>query len=55
MFGAYEGQRENGGLPALVRVPTNQELADAIAANGGVVNPVIAGLLAAAAVARSQP
>jgi len=45
VFGAYEGQRENGGLPALVRVPTDQELADAIAANGGAVNPVIAGLL----------
>jgi len=45
VFGAYEGQRENGGLPALVRVPTDQELSEAIAANGGTVNPVIAGLL----------
>jgi hypothetical protein len=45
-FLAYEGQRERGGIPSLGRVPTPQELADAIAANGGSVNPVIAGLLA---------
>ncbi len=45
-FLAYEGQRENGGLPGLARVPTQAELSAAIAANGGRVNPVIAGILA---------
>jgi outer membrane receptor protein involved in Fe transport len=45
-FLAYEGQRENGGLPGLTRVPTRDELNAAIAANGGGVNPVIAGILA---------
>ncbi len=44
-FLAYEGQRENGGLPGLARVPTAAELAAAAAAVGGL-NPVIAGLLA---------
>ena len=44
-FLAYEGQRENGGLPSVGRVPTAAELAAASAAVGGV-NPVIAGLLA---------
>jgi outer membrane receptor protein involved in Fe transport len=45
-FLAYEGQREKGGIPGLFRVPTADDLAAATAANGGVVNPVIAGLLA---------
>src|SRR5215467_9388469 len=45
-FASYEGQRENVGLPTLGRVPTQAELNAAIAANGGVVNPVIANLLA---------
>src|SRR5215469_2442099 len=45
-FVSYEGQRENVGLPTLSRVPTQAELNAAIAANGGVVNPVIAQLLA---------
>lgn len=45
-FVSYEGQRENVGLPTLARVPTQAELNAAIAANGGVVNPVIANLLA---------
>jgi hypothetical protein len=45
-FLAYEGQREKGGIPGLFRVPTPDDLAAAISANGGVVNPVIAGLLA---------
>ena len=36
-FLAYEGQRERGGIPSLGRVPTPQELADAVAANGGSV------------------
>jgi Carboxypeptidase regulatory-like domain/TonB-dependent Receptor Plug Domain len=44
-FLAYEGQREHGGLPGPARVPTDAELQDAIAANGGVVNPVIQGIL----------
>ena len=45
-FLAFEGQRENGGLPGPVHVPTAADLQAAIAANGGVVNPVIAGILA---------
>ncbi|HXY39163.1 MAG TPA: TonB-dependent receptor [Vicinamibacteria bacterium] len=45
-FLAYEGQREKGGLPSLARVPSADEIASAIAANGGAANPVIAGLLA---------
>ncbi|HET6933406.1 MAG TPA: TonB-dependent receptor, partial [Candidatus Angelobacter sp.] len=45
-FVSYEGQREGVGIPTLARVPTQNELNDAIAANGGVVNPVIANLLA---------
>lgn len=45
-FVSYEGQREGVGIPTLARVPTQTELNDAIAANGGVVNPVIANLLA---------
>ena len=45
-FLAYEGQREDGGLPGPARVPTNAEIAEAIAANGGAVNPVTAGILA---------
>ena len=44
-FAAYEGQRENGGLPGPARVPTALEIDGAIAANGGTVNPVIRGLL----------
>ena len=45
-FLAYEGQREEGGIPGPFKVPTAAELADAVAANGGAVNPVVAGLLA---------
>ena len=45
-FLAYEGQREDGGIPGLFRVPTDAELQAATDANGGVVNPVVAGLLA---------
>jgi Carboxypeptidase regulatory-like domain/TonB-dependent Receptor Plug Domain len=44
-FVAYEGQREKGGLPSPARVPTQAEIDGAIAANGGVVNPVIRGIL----------
>ena len=45
-FLAYEGQREDGGIPGLFRVPTAGDIQAATDANGGVVNPVIAGLLA---------
>ena len=45
-FVSYEGQRETVGIPTLGRVPTTAELNAAIATNGGVVNPVIANLLA---------
>ncbi len=45
-FVAYEGQREGVGFPVLTRVPTQAQLNQAIADNGGVVNPVIASLLA---------
>src|SRR5436309_1228143 len=45
-FASYEGQREGVGIPTLARVPTSTELATAIGNNGGVVNPVIANLLA---------
>jgi len=42
---AYEGQRENGGLPQLGDVPTQQEITAGTPTGG--VNPVIAKLLAA--------
>jgi outer membrane receptor protein involved in Fe transport len=45
-FLAYEGQRENGGLPTVAHVPTPDEINAGIAANGGAANPVIAQLLA---------
>lgn len=45
-FVAYEGQREGVGIPTVVTVPTKAQLNQAIADNGGVVNPVIANLLA---------
>jgi outer membrane receptor protein involved in Fe transport len=45
-FVAYEGQRESVGIPSLAVVPSDADIATAIADNGGVVNPVIAGLLA---------
>lgn len=45
-FVAYEGQREGVGIPTVATVPTKAQLAQAIADNGGVVNPVIANLLA---------
>ncbi len=44
-FVDYEGQRESVGLNSTARVPTPGETSAAIAANGGVVNPVIAALL----------
>ncbi|HYR74485.1 MAG TPA: TonB-dependent receptor [Pyrinomonadaceae bacterium] len=45
-FVSYEGQRETVGIPTVARVPTTAEIATAKANNGGVVNPVIANLLA---------
>jgi hypothetical protein len=45
-FVSYEGQRETVGIPTVARVPTAAEIATARANNGGVVNPVIANLLA---------
>jgi hypothetical protein len=45
-FVAYEGQREGVGIPTVATVPTQAQINQAIADNGGVVNPVIANLLA---------
>jgi hypothetical protein len=45
-FLAYEGQRENGGLPQLGTVPSLADI-DAYTSGGGVINPVIQKLLAA--------
>ncbi|HEX6738624.1 MAG TPA: TonB-dependent receptor, partial [Vicinamibacteria bacterium] len=45
-FAAYEGQREDVGLPTLARVPTREEMQAALQANGGRATPVIANLLA---------
>ncbi|HLJ26737.1 MAG TPA: TonB-dependent receptor [Candidatus Angelobacter sp.] len=45
-FVAYEGQREGVGIPTVAAVPTQAQINQAIADNGGVVNPVIASLLA---------
>ena len=41
---AYEGQRENGGLPQLGTVPTQADI-DAYTTGGGTINPVIGSLL----------
>ena len=45
-FVSYEGQREGVGIPTVATVPTQADLNAAVAANGGVTNPVIANLLA---------
>lgn len=45
-FGDYEGFREKGAESTQACVPTQANFAAAIANNGGVVNPVIANLLA---------
>src|SRR5579862_8644791 len=45
-FVAWEGQREAVGIPTVATVPTKADITQAIADNGGVVNPVIASLLA---------
>ena len=44
-FVAYEGQRENGGLPQLGYVPTQADI-NSFTAGGGTINPVIVKLLA---------
>ena len=43
-FLAYEGQREDGGLPQLGTVPAQSDI-DAYTSGGGVINPVIQSLL----------
>jgi hypothetical protein len=43
-FVAYEGQRENGGLPQLGTVPVLADI-NAYTADGGIINPVIQRLL----------
>lgn len=45
-FVSYEGQREGVGIPTVATVPSSADITTAIADNGGVVNPVIANLLA---------
>ena len=45
-FVDYEAMREKGAESSTACVPTAQDIATATAANGGVVNPVIANLLA---------
>jgi hypothetical protein len=45
-FVDYEGMREKGAEASTACVPTAADIAAATAANGGVVNPVIANLLA---------
>lgn len=45
-FVSYEGQREGVGIPTVATIPTQADINQAIADNGGVVNPVIAKLLA---------
>jgi Carboxypeptidase regulatory-like domain/TonB dependent receptor-like, beta-barrel len=45
-FVDYEGMREKGAESSTACVPTSQDIATATAANGGVVNTVIAALLA---------
>lgn len=45
-FVSYEGQREGVGIPTVATIPSQGDINQAIADNGGVVNPVIAKLLA---------
>jgi outer membrane receptor protein involved in Fe transport len=45
-FGAYEGQRESGGQPEPITVPSQAGIAQSIANNGGLIDPVISNLLA---------
>jgi len=44
-YAAYEGQREDGSLPQAANAPTDAQISQAIADNGGVVNPVIQKIL----------
>ena len=44
-FLSYEGQRESGGIPTPLQVPTLDQI-NAYTAGGGTINPVIAQLLA---------
>ncbi len=44
-FAAYEGWRESGGVPNVENVPSQARI-NAYTAGGGVINPVIANLLA---------
>ena len=45
-FVDYEGEREKGAESSTACVPTAQDIATATADNGGIVNPLIANLLA---------
>jgi hypothetical protein len=45
-FADYEGEREKGAESSTACVPTAQDIANSTTANGGVVDPVIANLLA---------
>jgi outer membrane receptor protein involved in Fe transport len=42
---SYEGQREDVGFPSPALVPTQAQIAQSIADNGGVVNPIIQNIL----------
>jgi len=42
---SYEGQREDVGFPSQALVPTQAQIAQSIADNGGVVNPIIQNIL----------
>ena len=44
-FLAYEGQRETVGFPSPATIPSQADIAGAIADNGGVVNPIIQNIL----------
>jgi hypothetical protein len=44
-FVAYEGQRETVGFPSPATVPSQADIAAAIVANSGVVNPIIQNIL----------
>jgi hypothetical protein len=44
-FVSYEGQREHGGIPSFVTVPTQGDILN-FTSGGGIVNPITANLLA---------
>lgn len=56
-FGAYEGQRETVGIPTVVTIPTQADIATATANIGGAafINPVSAALLAKGPWTQGQP